>query len=275
MAFIDKFLPFKGNYHSKKFNLQGKKALVITTSQATLDTIDKSTGKVLKKGGATGVYASEMTEPYYEFLDAGMDVDIASIKGGKIPIEKISLIWPSATEHDKRFKNDADMQRKVNNSIPIAAVDISKYDIIFMSGGWGAAYDLAQSEVLSDKLSQAYADKKVLGGVCHGPLGFIGAKKPDGSNLVEGVKMTAVTDKQIKQLFVGKTPLHPETELRKAGADYQSNNSSAVHMFANHVVVDEKHLIVTGQNQKGGTEAAQKALELLVKVNSQQTAASN
>ncbi len=27
----------------------------------------------------------EMTVPYYEFLDAGMEVDAASIKGGEIP----------------------------------------------------------------------------------------------------------------------------------------------------------------------------------------------
>ena len=34
-------------------------------------------------------------------------------------------------------------------------------------------------------------------------------------------------------------------------------------MFSNHIVVDKEHLIVTGQNQKGGLEAAQSALKLL------------
>ena len=45
---------------------------------------------MIKKGKATGVYASEMTEPYYTFLDAKMEVDIASVQGGGIPIEKLS-----------------------------------------------------------------------------------------------------------------------------------------------------------------------------------------
>ena len=82
-------LPHKSKGQYKIFNLQGKKALVITTSQFTLDTIDKKTGEITKVGKATGVYASEFTEPYYTFLDAQMDVDLASIKGGQIPIEKL------------------------------------------------------------------------------------------------------------------------------------------------------------------------------------------
>ena len=39
----------------------------------------------------TGVFASEMTVPYYAFLDAGMDVDLASPKGGLIPVDPMSL----------------------------------------------------------------------------------------------------------------------------------------------------------------------------------------
>jgi putative intracellular protease/amidase len=99
--------------------------------------------------------------------------------------------------------------------------------------------------------------------VCHGPLGFIGAKKPDGSPLVEGVNVTGVTNKQLKQLMVGKTPKHPETELINAKANYKSK-SSLIDMFSTHVEVDKEHLIVTGQNQKACIETAQEALELLV-----------
>ena len=60
----------------------------------------------------TGVYGSELTIAYYEFLDAGMTVDIASIEGGEIPFEPVSLRWPLATHADKRYLNDADAQNK-------------------------------------------------------------------------------------------------------------------------------------------------------------------
>jgi len=255
-------LPHKASTKRESFNLKESKALVITTSNKTLDKIDKATGEVLKKGRPTGVYASELTEPYYVFLDAQMEVDVASIKGGKIPIEKISVLPIVRTKEDRRFLKDPVFQEKANNSKAIAEINMEEYDIIFLAGGWGAAYDLAQSKKLSEKLSEAYAAKKILGAVCHGPLGFIGAKKPDGSPLVENVKMTGVTNRQIKLLMVGETPKHPETELRNAKAKYECN-TGLIDLFKNHVVVDEAHLIVTGQNQKGGIEAAQEALRLL------------
>ncbi len=72
------------HYQGQSFDLGGRKALIITTSRGVLG----DTGK------KTGVYASEMTVPYYEFLDAKMQVDVASINGGEIPIEPISLKWP-------------------------------------------------------------------------------------------------------------------------------------------------------------------------------------
>lgn len=255
-------LPHKSSANRESFLLKGYKALIITTSQSSLDKIDKTTGEVIKVGKATGVYASEMTEPYYTFLDAQMEVDVASITGGKIPIEKLSLLPIVRTEDDSRFLKDPVLKGKVNNSIPIAEIDINEYDIVFLSGGWGAAYDFAQSDALSLLMSQAYASQTILGAVCHGPLGLIGATKPDGSALVENVKMTGVTNKQLKQLLVGDTPKHPETELRNANAKYE-HNSGLIDMFKSHIVVDKEHLIVTGQNQKGGVEAAQSALELL------------
>jgi len=254
-------LPHKSKKLISDINLPGKRAVIITTSQSTLDVVNES-GEVVKIGKATGVYASEFTEAYYTFLDAGMDVDMASIKGGKIPIEVLSLLPAVRTEEDIRFIKDDELKQKVEHSLSVDDVNVDDYDIIFLSGGWGAAYDLAQSVILAKKISKAYENKKVLTAVCHGPLGFIGAQKPDGSPLVEGVKMTGVTNRQIKQLMVGKTPKHPETELRKAGADYQFK-SGLVDMFQNLVVVDHEHRIVTGQNQKGGREAALEAMKLL------------
>ena len=255
-------LPHKSNVTRKHYNLKHYKAIIITTSQSTLDKIDQKTAKLITVGKPTGVYASEMTEPYYTFLDAQMEVDIASVQGGKIPIEKLSLRPMVRTKDDRRFMKDAVFQEKVKNSKSISEITINDYDIVFLSGGWGAAYDLAQSDILSSIISQAYASKKILGAVCHGPLGFIGATKPDGSALVKNVKVTGVTNKQLRELMVGNTPKHPETELKKANAKYESK-SGLIDMFMNHIVVDKTHQIVTGQNQKGGVEAAQNTLKLL------------
>ena len=41
-----------------------------------------------------------------------MEVDIASIKGGEIPIDPLSFKWPLRTEYDKRFKKDTKAIKK-------------------------------------------------------------------------------------------------------------------------------------------------------------------
>jgi putative intracellular protease/amidase len=250
-------MPWKSHYKRRDFNLEGKRALIITTSQRTLDKPGQD-----RKGKKSGVWAPEMTEPYYEFLWSKMEVDIASIKGGEIPIDPFSL-WPLVrTSYDRRYKKDPVFKELVKNSLRIDYIDFTTYDIIFIAGGWGAAYDLAQSEILAEKISEAYESGVVLAAVCHGPLGFTRAVKPDGSPLVEGVRMTGVPNRQLKQLGIFYTPLHPQEELEKYGAIYEYQKR-VITLFANKVVVDEKHQIVTGQNQRGGVETAQKAMELL------------
>lgn len=231
-------------YHGTHYSLPGGKALIISTSHDTLG----DTGK------KTGVFGSELTAPYYEFLDNGMQVDIASIKGGEIPFDPISFKFFVISDYDKRYLNDPVLQEKTKNSLLIDNVDFTQYDIVFLAGGWGAAYDLGTSDVLGKKMTEAYAANKVIGGICHGPLGLIRATNPvTGKPLVEGRHVTAVTNKQIQELGIEITPLHPETELRKKGAIFESNTAFR-DFFADDVVIDDK--LVTGQNQNAGPESA-------------------
>ncbi|MFT6311576.1 MAG: putative intracellular protease/amidase [Porticoccus sp.] len=245
-------------YHGETYKLPGKRALIITTSHATLNAPGETTGD------ATGVMASEMTHPYYTFLDGGMQVDIASIKGGEIPIDPQTFSRPVISPEDKRYLDDAGAQAKAKNSIKIDDVDISQYDIVFISGGWGAAYDLAQSEALAEKVSTAYYgdNQAVIGGVCHGVLGLVNAKDQQGNLLIAGRKMTGVTDKQIKQLGIELTPLHPETELRKAGVIFESQ-TKFIDFLATHVSVDKEQRFVTGQNQNSGLETAHTMMAII------------
>lgn len=239
------------HYELPELEMTGTRALIITTSHDTLG----DTGK------ATGVFASEMTAPYYAFLDSGMEVDVASIAGGEIPIEPQSLGWPVVSPPDKRFKKDPVFRSKVESSLAIADVDIADYDIVFLAGGWGAAYDFAQSEPLGDQMSKAYAEGGIVGGVCHGPLGLMQARAPSGDLLVAGRRLTAVTDKQINELGITHTPKHPERDLRSVGAEFESNTAFR-DFFAGHVVVDGR--LVTGQNQNDGTETAVEMMKVLL-----------
>jgi putative intracellular protease/amidase len=239
------------------FNLEGKKALIVTTSHGVLNRPGETDGK------ATGVAAAEMTAPYYEFLDANMEVHVASIKGGQIPVDPVSLRRYIRCEADERYLKDDIFQAKVENSIPIEEVDFTQYDVIFFAGGWGAAYDMGQSRLLAKKVSDSYyASNVIFGSVCHGALAFVNAKDSLGQPLIQGRTMTGVTQKQLDEVGVEFTPLHPEAELRKAGANYQCSTGKR-DVFETLTVVDEEKRFVTGQNQNSGHETAQKIMEIL------------
>ena len=236
-------------YQGPRPSFPGGKALIITTSHNRLG----------GNGDKTGVFASEMTAPYYEFTEAGMNVDLASIDGGRIPIDPLSFVWAIRSSYDDRYLDDSDFQEKVAHSLTVEEVDFTGYDMIYLAGGWWTAYDLGTSQALADGITRAYAANTVIGGVCHGPLGLLLARDETGAPLVKGRRLTAVTDKQVEELGITMTPHHPERELRAAGAVFESETRFR-DLFANHVVVDG--LLVTGQNQNAGAEVAIRMMEI-------------
>lgn len=242
-------------YHGAHYAFSGGRALIVTTSH----------GELGDTGRATGVFSSEMTAPYYAFLDGGMHVDVASIRGGAIPVDPGSLRWFIRAPSDDRYLRDEKFQKKVQHSLAIGDVDFTNYDIVYLAGGWGAAFDLGTSNTLGRKISEARVEGKVVGGICHGPLGLLQAKDETGRPLVEGRHITAVSDLQIRQLGIEMTPQHPERELRAAGALYEKATAFR-DVFADHVVVDGR--LVTGQNQNAGIEVA----EMMMKVATEERA---
>jgi putative intracellular protease/amidase len=163
------------------------------------------------------------------------------------------------TPDDDRLLGDRAFRDKLTRSLAIDDVDFTAYDIIYFAGGWGAAFDLGQSDVLGRKVGDAYAAGRVIGGICHGPLGLLRARTPEGELIVKGRRLTAVTDKQIHELGVAITPLHPETALRQAGALFEGKHHPARDFFANHFVADGD--LITGQNQNAGPMVARLMLQ--------------
>ena len=256
LPYILKNLGLHPDYEGNTFDLSGKKALIIATSHGVLNYPGESSGK------PSGLASSELTAPYFEFIDANISVDIASIKGGEIPVDPQTTSYFVRSSSDKRFYKDAEAVNKLNNSININEIDFSVYDILFLAGGWGAAYDLGFSDTLAAGISKAYYSGSIIGAICHGPLGLINSKDKNGNILIAGRKMTGVTDKQVKELNITMTPLHPEEELKKAGALFEAK-TKFLDQFAYHVVVDDEKRFVTGQNQNSGHETAQRIMKII------------
>jgi len=245
--------------------IQGKRAMVITTSH----------GEPLENGDKTGVCLQEAADPYYVYLDSGADVDIVSINGGKIPYDT-----KPPTKNVRRFLEDKEAMSKLNNSTKIDDVNFDDYDLVFMSGGWGAAFDLPTSEVLGAKVAKALSTgRPMIASTCHGALGFVQANRTDGTPFVKGVTMTGVTNKQIEKLGIEKyTPYHPENELKSLGADFQCIHGTSI-LFGDVAATSTSvgyiqsvsesgenvtSIIVTGQNQCASCVVAQRQIQFFV-----------
>ena len=229
--------------------LEGHRALEVATNHGVLDI-----------GKPTGVFASELTAAYYAFVDAGMAVDVASPAGGVIPVDPLSVNPIIRAASDDRFLSDSKLRAQVSGSAAIGSLDVAAYDIVYLAGGWGAAFDFGFSEPLAAAITEANAQDKIIGGVCHGPLGLINATAADGRPLVQGRHVTGVSDRQVRQLGIADTPHHPETELRRRGALYESSTRFR-DVLANHWVVDDN--LITGQNQNSGPMVAREMLRLV------------
>ena len=240
------------HYKGRRYNLVGKRALVITTSHDTLGETGKATGVVCFRDDV-----ALLRVPGRQHAGrCGQHQGRRDSHRAQCPCVGR---WPcrptSATSPTRICRKRCSTRSRSTTSIsPSTTWSI-------MAGGWGAAYDLGTSEVLGRKISEAYAAGAVLGSVCHGALGFLQATDEDGEPLLKGRHATGVSDKQVRELGITITPQHPETELRKIGAIYESNTAFR-DMFANLTVVDGR--IVTGQNQNAGSETAQKMMAVLV-----------
>ena len=79
-----------------------------------------------------------------------------------IPVDPQTIQFPvlQTSVHCQRSLTDPVFQNKLRNSLCINSIDVNDYDIIYFSGGWGAAYDFAQSQELADFVTAANASKK-------------------------------------------------------------------------------------------------------------------
>jgi len=224
------------------------KILLILTSQSTMG-----------PGGApTGVWFEELATPYYAFADAGVQVDIASMEGGKIPIDPHSLKPegknPASVE---RFLKDKAAMAKITNAKAIKGLDTSGYAAVFLPGGHGTMWDMPNNAVLSGLLSKAWAGGKVIATVCHGPAGLVGVKDESGKPLVAGRRVSAFTDAEEKAAGLDRTvPFLLESRLRELGARIETGPN--FQPFALH-----DGNLVTGQNPASSEAVARLTLEVI------------
>jgi putative intracellular protease/amidase len=208
-------------------------------------------------GRKTGFWLEEFAAPYFVFRDAGVQLTLASPKGGQPPIDPKSDLAENQTPAMARFKQDAAAQKALANTVKLAGVNSDDYDTVFYPGGHGPMWDLAESAD-SIALIQAFDQaNKPLGLVCHAPGALRHAKAKDGSPFVKGKEVTGFSNSEEAAVqLTDVVPFLVEDEVMRLGGHYTKGPD-----WQRHVVVDG--LLVTGQNPASSEGAAEALLALL------------
>jgi putative intracellular protease/amidase len=225
-----------------------KRVLMIVTSHTTMG----STGK------ATGIWADELAAPYCIFADAGIEVEIASPKGGPASFDP-SSIKPKGQNnaHVERFLNDSVAQAKLAETAVASTLDSASFDAIFLPGGHGAMWDLPKDAGVTRLIETAFAANKVIAAVCHGPAGLVTAKRPDGKSILFGKKVNGFTDEEESAAGLSDVvPFKLETRMRELGGEF----SKAANWQA-FAVRDGQ--LITGQNPSSSVLVAQHTVAAL------------
>lgn len=205
-------------------------------------------------GEKTGFWLEEFASPYYVFKDAGIEITIASPKGGQPPLDPKSDEEDFQTEATRRFKTDSAAQSELADSLRLADISAGDFDAVFYPGGHGPLWDLSEDADSIALIESMSAEGKTIAAVCHAPAVLRHVKEPDGSALVEGKSVTAFSNSEEETVqLTDVVPFLLEDELLLLGANY--SKSSDWHSY----VVQDGNLI-TGQNPASSEETARAVL---------------
>jgi putative intracellular protease/amidase len=209
----------------------------------------------------TAFWLSEVTHPYWHLTERAVAVDFASPNGGKVVWDRYSdPYFEQSTEPDdlvsKGFLSQPDLLQKLDTTLILKDMDLTRYDAIHVAGGRGATFDLYPNADVARALEHFWARNKVVGAICHGAVAL--GNIPDR---VRGRSVTGYTlegDQNLQRLFGSGfiIPHYPQRVLEEVGARY-----SRVAPDDPYVIRDGK--LLTGQNQQSASEYALQLLHMM------------
>ena len=223
------------------------KVLIITTSH----------DKMGDTNAKTGVWLEEFSAPYYVFKEAGAEVTIASPKGGLVPLDPKSQSIIVATQSTKRFLKDQEAMDFLSSAIPLEELKAENFDAVFLPGGHGPLWDLANNIQLKQLLEAFYQQDKPIGSVCHGVVSLLTLYNDQGELVIKGKHVTSFSNSEEESAGLTKVvPFLLENSLRSAGALYSKGPN-----YVCYVMADGN--IITGQNPASSEDVAKKMIVLV------------
>lgn len=223
------------------------KVLIVLTSHSQLG----------NTGEKTGFWVEEFAAPYYVLADAGVDITLASPKGGQPPIDPKSELADFHTADTHRFDKDEITKGKLAHTLKLSEINAADFDAVFYPGGHGPLWDLANDTTSISLIETFYSQQKPIAFVCHAPAALVKVKLPNGDPLVKGKEVTGFSDTEEEAVQLTKVvPFLLEDELKKLGAYYSKGADWSSY-------VQHDGLLITGQNPASSEAVAKLLLKTL------------
>lgn len=232
-----------------------KKVLIVVANPSTSTTM----------GWPVGFWGAELTHPYYELTERGVQVTIASPAGGKVEMDSLSdprdpSRWSAEDLITMGFVNTPELMALLEDTPKLADLDLDEYDAIMVAGGQSPMFTFRDDDELKRAIRHFYEAEKPTAVYCHGTAALVDLTLSDGSYLVDGKTVTgfANAEEEFSDTFVEQKvmPWRVEDVLRERGANYVQGG-----LFKAYAVRDGR--LITGQQQYSGRKVAQMLIEAL------------
>lgn len=185
----------------------GKKVLIIASNMIDM-------GDPEKHDARNNLW--EFAPPYHIFVSHGFDVDFVSPKGGDVEFMMDPLGISSYTIKYEGFLE------KANSSLAPSQIDPSDYWGVFIGGGYGVMFDVANNKQIHSIITRIYESGGIVGVGGHGSAGIANVALSNGEFLVKGKRIAGFPNSTEKSKSWAKQgtllPFLIESQLIKNGA---------------------------------------------------------
>ncbi|PZP10805.1 MAG: type 1 glutamine amidotransferase domain-containing protein [Pseudomonas protegens] len=204
------------------------------------------------RSDTTGLWLTELTHFTDVVEAAGYTTVFASPKGRAVPLDERSLGWLYMDKAARQHLQSATFRARLQNTLPIADVDPSRFSAIYFTGGHGVMWDFPNNPDLRRVAETIYNQGGIVSAVCHGVAGLLDLKDDQGRLIIKGRNITGFSDRE--EWLSGmksQVPFFLEDRLVSQGARYHKGWLP----FTSFALTDGR--LVTGQNPQSPRAVAE------------------